>query len=75
MPYGRKKLKALFNEKGIPHALRDLLPLLARGQQVLWVPGVAKAMSVDTHGPSGAGIEAYGQAVCEKHLEITCRIR
>ena len=59
MPYGRKKLKELYNEKGVPRDLRDSLPLLARDGQVLWIPGVAKAL-------------CPGQSGAEKHLEFTC---
>ncbi|MCL1804528.1 MAG: tRNA lysidine(34) synthetase TilS [Clostridiales bacterium] len=43
MPYGRKKLKDKLIEKGVPRGIRDSLPLLAFGPQVLWIPGVAKA--------------------------------
>ncbi|MDR1193304.1 MAG: tRNA lysidine(34) synthetase TilS, partial [Peptococcaceae bacterium] len=43
LPYGRKKLKAYLNERKIPPALRDILPLLAQGSQVLWIPGLVKA--------------------------------
>jgi tRNA(Ile)-lysidine synthase len=45
MPYGRKKLKDMFIEKRVPRDLRDLLPVLAFDAQVLWVPGVVKALS------------------------------
>ena len=44
MPYGRKKLKDMFIEKKIPPALRGVWPLLACGAQVLWIPGLVKAL-------------------------------
>ncbi len=44
LPYGRKKLKDLFNEKKVSQELREFLPLLAWGSQVLWVPGLSKAL-------------------------------
>jgi tRNA(Ile)-lysidine synthetase-like protein len=66
MPYGRKKLKELFNEKAVPLAIRDLLPLLVRGSQVLWVPGVVKAANMEK-----SDHEKLGH---EKQLEITCRL-
>jgi tRNA(Ile)-lysidine synthase len=56
LPYGRKKLKALLNEKKVPLAIRDTLPLVAWGAQVLWVPGLAKAL-----GPFEQENQAKGQ--------------
>ena len=52
MPYGRKKLKEMFQEKGIPRELRDYLPVLAVGAQVIWVPGVVGALSPGAPCPS-----------------------
>ncbi|MDO4553497.1 MAG: tRNA lysidine(34) synthetase TilS, partial [Bacillota bacterium] len=36
---GSKKLQDLFVDKKVPRELRDRLPLLCRGAEVLWVPG------------------------------------
>jgi tRNA(Ile)-lysidine synthase len=44
LPYGRKKLKLLLNEKKVPPPWREALPLLTRGDQVLWIPGLVKAL-------------------------------
>jgi tRNA(Ile)-lysidine synthetase-like protein len=35
-----RRVRKLQNERGIPPALRDRLPLLCDGEGVLWVPGV-----------------------------------
>ena len=47
-----KTLKKLFNEAKIPVEKRDIIPLLARGNQVLWVPNLgidaSAAVSRDT---------------------------
>ena len=45
LPAGRKKLKDLLIDKKIPQKLRDRLPLLAWGDQVLWAPGLARGKS------------------------------
>lgn len=50
MPYGRKKLKDMLIEKGVPKELRDSFPLLAIGSRILWIPGVAKALTPDAAG-------------------------
>lgn len=61
LPYGRKKLKELYNEKKIPREMREFLPLLAWGSQVLWVPGLIKAL-----GPFDQGINE-GEKACGKN--------
>lgn len=40
---GRRKLKDLLIDRKIPRAERDQLPLLCRGTEVVWVPGVSVA--------------------------------
>ncbi len=42
LPAGRKKLKDLFIDRRIPREKRDSLSLLAWGDQILWIPGVAR---------------------------------
>ena len=37
---GRKKVKALFIDGKIPRTVRRSLPVLADGEEVLWIPGV-----------------------------------
>jgi len=70
MPYGRKKLKEMFIEKGVPQELRDSLPLLAFGSQVLWVPGVVKASGPLTASPSKPGVERiFFQLEIRLHLK------
>lgn len=39
LPAGRKKLKALFIDDKVPRIERDRWPLLAAGQEILWVIG------------------------------------
>ncbi len=39
---GQRKIKKLMQEKSLPHALRAELPILRMGEEVLWVPGVAR---------------------------------
>ena len=36
---GKQKLKKYMNEKGIPKDKRDILPLIALNNEILWVPG------------------------------------
>ncbi len=37
---GTRKLQDVLVDAGVPRALRDLLPVVAAGERVLWVPGV-----------------------------------
>ncbi len=37
---GRKKLKTFLIDRKIPSGIRDFMPLLAVGSEVLWVPGL-----------------------------------
>jgi len=49
---GHKKIKDLFIEQKLPLALRAKIPLLAFGQEILWVPGYGRSerakVTVDT---------------------------
>lgn len=38
---GHQSVKKLFIQKKIPAHLRDSIPLLVRGDEILWIPGVA----------------------------------
>lgn len=69
MPYGRKKLKDMLVEKGVPRDLRDSLLLLALGPRIMWIPGVAKAEGPYAHQVDGPG---PGAAEGVKQLEFTC---
>lgn len=40
---GHKKVKDLFIEKKLPLRLRAVLPMLASGQEILWIPGHARS--------------------------------
>ena len=42
---GSKPLKEVWIDRNVDRPFRDMLPILARGAEVLWIPGV---------GPSGA---------------------
>ena len=35
---GTQKIKKYFNEKKVPKHLKDKLPLLASGSEILWIP-------------------------------------
>lgn len=37
---GTRKLQDVFVDAGVPRAVRDIVPVLAAGDHVLWVPGV-----------------------------------
>jgi tRNA(Ile)-lysidine synthase len=40
---GRKKVKDLFIDRKVPQSLRIKLPILAMGQEILWVPGYGRS--------------------------------
>lgn len=40
---GRKKVKDLFIDYKVPQSLRTKLPILAMGQEILWVPGYGRS--------------------------------
>ncbi len=40
---GHKKIKDLFMEYKLPHGLRAKMPLLAVGQEILWIPGYGRS--------------------------------
>jgi tRNA(Ile)-lysidine synthase len=40
---GQKKLKELFIEKKVPSSVRATLPLLAMGEEILWIPGYGRS--------------------------------
>ncbi len=42
---GRKKIKDVFIDEKIPKEERDRLPLLAMGQEILWIPGIRRSVS------------------------------
>lgn len=46
LPAGRKKIKKLLIDAKVPQALRDGLPLLADGQEILWLPEVRRSLRV-----------------------------
>jgi len=60
MPYGSKSLKKLLIEKGAPRHLRSSLPLLARGSQVLWIPGIAKSVTANQSPPEISACDSRG---------------
>lgn len=49
--HGRKKVKDLFIEKRVPRSLRSTLPLLAAGEEILWIPRCGRS-SVAAVGPA-----------------------
>ncbi|MBR6542431.1 MAG: tRNA lysidine(34) synthetase TilS, partial [Anaerotignum sp.] len=40
LKYGRKKIKDLFIDEKVPRSERDILPLIAAGEEVLWAKGL-----------------------------------
>lgn len=40
VPAGTRKLQDVLVDAGVPRAVRDLVPVVAVGERVLWVPGV-----------------------------------
>jgi tRNA(Ile)-lysidine synthase len=40
---GRKKVKDLYIEKKVPLSVRSRLPLLATGEEILWIPGYGRS--------------------------------
>jgi tRNA(Ile)-lysidine synthetase-like protein len=38
---GTRKLQDLLVDAGVPRAMRDLVPVVAIGDRILWVPGIA----------------------------------
>ncbi|MBI2359850.1 MAG: tRNA lysidine(34) synthetase TilS [Deltaproteobacteria bacterium] len=52
--HGRKKVKDLFIEKRVPRSLRSTLPLLAAGEEILWIPRCGRS-----------GVAAVGPATRE----------
>ena len=40
---GHKKLKDLFIEKKVPLSVRETLPLLSVGEEILWIPGYGRS--------------------------------
>lgn len=41
--YGKKKLKKIFNEKGVGNAQKDQFELIAFGNEILWIIGLIKS--------------------------------
>jgi tRNA(Ile)-lysidine synthase len=57
---GTRKLQDVFVDAGLPRPLRDLVPVVALGERVLWVPGFA----VDEE------VRQAGRAVPQVHLAV-----
>lgn len=53
---GHKSLKKVFQEKNISSKVRNNLPLIARGTEVLWIPGVRQS---DLYRPDDNGEKVY----------------
>ena len=58
---GTRKLQDVFVDAGVPRQLRDLVPLVALGERVLWVPGLA----VDDE------VRRAGQVAPQLHLVVS----
>ncbi|MBI1320633.1 MAG: tRNA lysidine(34) synthetase TilS [Candidatus Hydrogenedens sp.] len=56
---GSKKLKDWFIDAGVPVPARDAWPLLARGSDILWLPGgpVAQSVAITPHTRRAAEVE------------------
>lgn len=47
---GTRKLQDVLVDAGVPRAVRDLVPVLAAGERVLWVPGVVVDADLEERG-------------------------
>jgi tRNA(Ile)-lysidine synthase len=61
---GTRKLQDVLVDAGVPRAARDLVPIVVRGDDVVWVPGVA--VDVDA--------EAAGAAAPHAHLALAASL-
>lgn len=66
---GRQKLKEYFINRRIDRPLRDIIPVIARGSDVLWVPGEGIAEEVKLTTPEDAVRLTLSQGILEL-LEI-----
>jgi tRNA(Ile)-lysidine synthase len=55
-PGGTKRLAALLVDLGVPRAVRDVWPVVATGDRVVWVPGIAADRDVLSAGRSDPGL-------------------
>jgi tRNA(Ile)-lysidine synthase len=55
-PGGTKRLAALFVDLGVPRAVRDVWPVVATGDRVVWVPGLAADRDVLSAGRAAPGL-------------------
>lgn len=56
LPGGTRKLQDVLVDAGVPRLLRDRVPVVARGGQVLWVPGLAADASALAAGREAAEV-------------------
>jgi tRNA(Ile)-lysidine synthase len=54
--WGMRPLKKMFRDWGVPRSLRDRLPVLAQGNQALWVPGWRVRKEALWTGPGAGGV-------------------
>ena len=57
---GTKTLQDLFTDRKVPRALRRLLPVVVRGEEIVWVAGVAldERYAASGEGPGVVGLSA-----------------
>ncbi|TMA59274.1 MAG: hypothetical protein E6J73_15955 [Deltaproteobacteria bacterium] len=58
---GHKKIKDLFIENRIPQSIRAKWPLLAMGEEILWIPGYGRSEAGRVEKNTGSAI--YLQAI------------
>jgi tRNA(Ile)-lysidine synthase len=46
---GNKKIKDLFIDKKIVKENRDKTPLILEGDEIIWIPGVAKSLKIKNY--------------------------
>lgn len=65
LPGGTTKLGDLMTDRKVPLGMRDLLPVVANGQEVVWVPGLAVSAEYRSEGSGPLVRLTFGQPTFE----------
>lgn len=55
-PAGTRKVQDVLVDAGVPRAVRDLVPVVAAGEQVLWIPGIVVDADAAERGRRDPGV-------------------